>query len=263
MSDNPLLQKLKLPGRVFQLPSRGMFYNNGELDESVKDGEIHVHPMSALAEINMKNPDQLFSGQAVEAVFKDCVTGVLKPSQLLSKDVDAIMIFLRTATYGGAYEFSAKHTCADAKEHTYTADVDTWIAGSKLVDPTVINEQFTVKLPNDQVVRLRPARYESIIEILKSNQGKTEFTVEDHKRNLIHMLKSVIAQVDDVTDKEMIGQWIESPRLQSKWVSLIAEKIAELNNGWGIEPSWTAQCRDCGEEFTVHLPINPVDFFTE
>ena len=42
MSNNPLLQKIRLPGRIFQLPSRGLFYKNGELDESVKNGEIHV-----------------------------------------------------------------------------------------------------------------------------------------------------------------------------------------------------------------------------
>ena len=56
-STNPLLSKVKLPGRVFQLPSLGAFYQNGELDPAVKDGELHIHPMTALTEINLKNPD--------------------------------------------------------------------------------------------------------------------------------------------------------------------------------------------------------------
>ena len=111
MSENPLLQKIRLPGRIFQLPSRGLFYNNGELENTVKDGEIHVHAMSAFAEIHMKNPDQLFSGQAVDTVFRECVRGVVEPTKLLAKDVDAILMFLRTVTYGPNYEFTAKHTC--------------------------------------------------------------------------------------------------------------------------------------------------------
>ena len=65
MSDtvNPLLQGIKLPGRTFQLPSRGALYND-ELDGTIVGGEVHVHPMTALTEINLKNPDLLFNGKA-------------------------------------------------------------------------------------------------------------------------------------------------------------------------------------------------------
>jgi len=47
-NQNPLLAAIKMPGRVFQLPSRGIFYKDGELDETCKNGEIHVQPLSAL-----------------------------------------------------------------------------------------------------------------------------------------------------------------------------------------------------------------------
>ena len=33
---NPLLQKVQIPGEKFRLPSGGLFYNDGELDESVR-----------------------------------------------------------------------------------------------------------------------------------------------------------------------------------------------------------------------------------
>lgn len=260
MSDNPLLNKIRLPGRIFQLPSRGIFYKNGELDDSVKDGEIHVHPMSALAEIHMKNPDQLFSGQAVEAVFKDCVTGVLKPSQLLSKDVDAIMMFLRTVTYGSGYEYTARHICENAKDHSYIAEVDTMIGAAKMIDPTIVVELFTVKMENGQTVKLQPSRYEQIISILKHNESKKEITVVDMQENLMMMLTSVVVQVDDITDAAMIREWLT--KIPTTWVTKIAERVEAVND-WGPSMKWTAKCRDCGEEFTVELPINPVSFFTE
>lgn len=260
MSDNPLLQKIRLPGRIFQLPSKGIFYKNGELDETVKEGEIHVHAMSAFAEIHMKNPDQLFSGQAVDTVFRECVRGVTDPTKLLAKDVDAVLMFLRTVTYGPHYEFTARHTCENAKDHSYVADVDRMITEMKMIDPTVVNQMFTVEVSSGQKVKLQPSTYAQIVGMLKNNEGKKEITVDDMKANLMTMLMSVVVQVDDVTDKLHIAEWIK--QLSAKDVNKIAQRVEDVND-WGPNLKWTTKCRDCGEEFTVELPINPVSFFTE
>lgn len=261
MSDtNPLLQKLKLPGRIFQLPSRGIFYKNGELDASIKDAEIHVHPMSALDEINLKNPDQLFSGAAVEMVFKHCVSGVLKPTELLSKDVDAIMMFLRTVTYGPGYEFIAKHTCENAKEHPYTADVDQLISQMNMIDPTLIAESYTVELNNGQTVKLRPTKYQQTIDFVKNNENKKEITIQDQERNLLHVLLGVIESIDGITDEKLIEEWIRAA--PSPLINRVAEKIEKIND-WGPSLTWSCKCKDCGETFEVEVPINAVSFFTE
>lgn len=257
---NPLLSKVKLPGRIFQLPSLGLFYKNGELTDDVKNGEVHVRPMSALAEIHMKNPDQLFSGQAVETVFKECVEGVALPSQLLAKDVDAIMMYLRTVTYGPSYEFTAIHNCEHAKEHSYIADVDNFISTTVMLDPTTVDKLFTVTLPNTQVVKLQPSRYFQVVNLLKANQGKKEITVEDAKANLMMMLTSVVVAVDDISDAQMIDEWLR--QIPTTYVSQIATQIESINN-WGPSMRWKGPCRDCGKEFEVELPINPVSFFTE
>src|SRR5271168_5330615 len=172
---NPLLEGLKLPGRIFQLPSRGIFYHNGELADNVKDGEVHVYPMSALDEINMKNPDQLFSGAAVNTVFATCVKGVKKPSELLSKDVDAIMLFLRAVTYGPSYEFMAHHGCGEFdgvtkpfNDYSYTADIEQLMNEMKMIDPTVVGSMYTVNLANEQTVKLRPNKYQQVIDLIKA-----------------------------------------------------------------------------------------------
>jgi hypothetical protein len=159
---NPLLQKVKLPGRIFQLPSRGIFYQDGELSSNVKDGEIHVHAMSAIDEINMKNPDMLFSGKAIEEVCKTCIPDILKPHKLLARDVDAIMLFLRSVTYGNFFEVEIQHTCPDAKKQTYSLNIETLISGMRYLDPTMTDQNYAVNLPNDQVVHLQPARAKSL-----------------------------------------------------------------------------------------------------
>lgn len=260
MSDNPLLFKIRLPGRIFQLPSRGIFYKNGELDENVKEGEIHVRPMSALAEIHMKNPDQLFSGQAIESVFKECVSGIAKPTELLSRDVDAVMVFLRVVTYGDSYDFTARHHCEMGKEHSYIANVSTMIEKMQMIDPTVVEDTYSITMPNGQKVMLQPAKYSSMIEMVKSNEGKTDMSIDDMKNNLLQMLCSIVKQVDETTDPNHIKEWIS--KIETRWVTLIANK-AESINEWGPSLRWDCICKDCFEPFNIELPINPVSFFTE
>jgi len=264
MSDqtNPLLAGIKLPGRIFQLPSRGVFYTEGEVAEKVENGEIHIHPMSALDEINMKNPDQLFSGAAVNTVFKNCIEGLEKPSQLLSKDVDAIMLFLRAVTYGPGYEFVARHNCegGGGKEHTYIADIDQIINNMKMIDPTMMESMYTITMANGQVVKLRPNRYQQVVDLIKANENKTEITAEDQQKNLVMMLMGIIHSVDGINDTKLIEEWVS--KIPSPLVNRIAEKIENVND-WGPNLKWTCNCRDCGKDFTVEIPINPVSFFTE
>lgn len=257
---NPLLANLKLPGRIFQLPSRGIFYKDGELADNVKNGEIHIHPMSAMDEINMKNADQLFSGEAVNTVFKHCITGIEKPSQLLAKDVDAIMLFLRAVTYGSSYEFYAKHTCKDAKDHSYVADVEQMINQIKMIDPTTVENDYTVVLSNNQVVKLRPNRYQQVLDLIKKNENKKTITADEQKENLLLMLLGVIESVDGISNADNITEWVK--QIPSPMVNRIGDKIDGVNN-WGPSNKWTCRCRDCGTDFEVEIPINPVAFFIE
>lgn len=278
---NPLLAGLKLPGRIFQLPSRGLFYHNGELDDNIKDGEIHVRPMSALDEINMKNPDQLFSGAAVNTVFTTCISGIRKPAELLSKDVDAIMLFLRTVTYGSSYEFLAHHNCmvqklddngkpmtdifnkpvmVPTRDYTQIADIDHIINTMKIIDPTTVEQTYTLTLPTGQIVKLRPNKYQQVIDMIKANQMKKEITIDDQQNNLIMMLLGVIESVDGISDPALITEWIKA--IPSPYVNRIADKIEHINE-WGSDLKWTCKCNDCGTDYQVEIPINPVSFFTE
>ena len=72
---NPLLERARLPGQTFTLPSKGLFYKHGEVDDSVlaAKGEVMVYPMVTLDEINIKTPDKLLNGTAITDVFKRCM----------------------------------------------------------------------------------------------------------------------------------------------------------------------------------------------
>lgn len=254
---NPLLAKLKLPGRTFQLPSRGVFYTNGEVSST--EGEVHVHPMSAMTEISLKNPDLLFNGKAIEEVMAECVPEIKKPLELFGRDIDALMFFLRLVTYGPSFEINVKHTCEGAKQHSYVVDLEKMVMEMKPLDPT-LSDQFQVALPNGQVVRLRPVTFQHMIKLFQMNTGKDELTSDDIKANIAFNMINLVESVDGITDKKLIEGWVKkiSTPLQSK----ITDVIDRMNE-WGPAQTSKIKCRDCGELVDVELPLNPVSFFTE
>jgi hypothetical protein len=259
-STNPLLTKLRLPGRTFQLPSRGALYQNGELDATAKQGELHVHPMSALTEINLKNPDLLFNGKALISVVAECIPQIKKPTELFGRDVDALLFFLRLVTYGSEYRIEVKHDCEHAKQHSYVVDLDQMVINMKLLDPTLVEVKRVVTLPSGNKVITRPTKYEDVIALFHQSEGKKDLTVEDIKELAVTNLRCMIQQVDDVTDPKFIEEWIRT--LTTPEVTRITEAAGELND-WGPEQVVTLTCKDCKEPMKVELPLNPVSFFTE
>jgi hypothetical protein len=260
MTQNPLLMKVKLPGRTFQLPSHGAMYNNGELDASIKSGEIQVHPMSALAEINLKNPDLLFNGKALVAVLNECVPSIRQPLELFGRDVDALLFFLRLSTYGAEYRIEVKHDCETAKQHSYTVNLETLVSQMKQLDPTLIDLKRTVKLETGQTVYTRPMKFKDIIEMFQKSGNKKELTPDDIRDMAIANLMGMIERVEDVTEPAFIEEWIKS--LTTPMVNRITEAATELNS-WGPPQTVELKCKDCGEQIVVELPLNPVNFFTE
>jgi hypothetical protein len=259
VASNPLLERVKIPGRIFQLPSAGLFYTNGELDEDVENGEIHVYPMTAIDELNMKNPDMLFSGKAISIVFRHCVPSVKKPEELFAKDIDALMIFLRLVTYGPKYEIEAQHSCENSKGHSYLVDVEQIANTMKVIDHDYANEHFSVSLNNGQTVKMSPIRYKNVIKLMMMNENKKELTVADQEKNLITNLINIIESVDEVTDKKQIAEWLHvvSPQMMNELATAI-----ENSQSWGPDTNVELICKDCSQPFKVDVPINPISFFS-
>lgn len=259
IEQNPLISKLKLPGRILQIPSRGLLYTNGEIDESIHDGELHIQPMNAFDEVVLKNPDMLFSGRALDPVFQTCIHGVKKPTELFGKDVDAIMLFLRLVTYGPSYEIIANHNCEHGKQHSYNINLEEILGRMKYLDPTILEQHFTIKLENGQIVKLQPAKYSKIIEVLQANEGKKKLSVDDVQNNIHMNLMSIIHSVDGITNAAQISEWIHA--IPASYVEKIANNLDEIND-WGLDLTVKLACKDCGEVFEVELPINPISFFS-
>jgi hypothetical protein len=271
---NPLLGKVKLPGRVFQLPSKGVFYQPGVLADSVKNGEIQVKPMSALAEIKLRAPDLLLSGKLLAEVCAECIPEILQPESLVNKDVDAVFCFLVISTYGEFKRVSALHDdCKKADKpvwHEYKINIEL-IAGA--ANNEILNHKdmiYETTLPNGQVVKLRPTTFERAIDAMNI---ETKIATEEYEgkkldskdvenlvlSRLMSIIESVTSDGDTVTDAGQIYEWL---RVITKEYTTQIFKAYEKASEWGFDFQTKIICKDCKEPFPFDLELNPINFFS-
>lgn len=255
---NPLLERIQIPGSTFRLPSGGLFYNDQELAPDVKNGEVHVFPLTAIDEIIIRNPDKILSGKAITEVFARCIPDIKKPELLFSKDVDFLLMALRRVSYGQFVELTYTHNCKDGKEHIYKADLDPFIDQAKAIDPSSINTLYAVEVPNGQKVTLKPIRFIHTIEIMQSAQYDTS-NVVDLQKQLFDIMTTVINSVDEITNQSQIYEWV--CKIPRGWFKVIAEAI-DKSSDWGPKGVHKTKCLDCSDELSLDVPLNPIVFFT-
>lgn len=254
---NPLLARVEMPGSTFQLPSRGLFYDNAELRDDVEMGEVHVSPMSAYDEILMKSPDQLFSGESVEKVFNRCIQQVLRPKDLLAKDVDFLLVCLRQVTYGDEMDITYTHDCEDAEAQSYVIYLSEFIGTTKKIDPTTVGKLYTVTMDNGQVVKLHPSKFKDVIKMYQDTEPLS-MTIEAELEMSVFIIQSIIESVDGVTDPEHIKEWIKT--IPAGWLGTLTS-IIEKTSDFGPDFTLKTKCKDCGEEIEIQTPVNPISFF--
>lgn len=260
MNNNPLISNERLPGAKFQLPSLGLFYKDGELDPSVDNGEVHVHAMTAYDEILIKTPDLLLSGEAIEKVFARCIPEINKPLRLLSRDVDFLMICLRSVSFGSVVEVDHKHDCTNAKDHPYGISIEDFITRTKMMDPTMIEQQYTLQL-DDKLIHFSPLRYVDLIEIL--NFDTKDLTVEqihnETAKQITNLITSIAFNETIITQFDLILEWIKQLPIQP--LKKINKHLSDLEQ-WGTDMVYQIECKDCSQTINVSIPLNPMHFFT-
>lgn len=257
---NPLVEKLKKrqPGNKYRLPSRGLFYTNGELDPDTEDGEVIVYPMTTSDELKLRSRDMLLDGSAVIEVIRDRVPQVLKPEKLLAADVEYLLTCLRRVSYGPFLPFKFKCDKCDHPEAEYPLPLDTFLGKTRELTREEY-EQMVVNLDDIFTVKLQPSRFDALIKILQES-STVDFSenIEKMSKWMDFALAALIRSVDGVTDKDLIVEWLSEMDRGLK--EKLSEQVQRLNQ-WGIEFSYTIQCRGCGSNHNVKTDLNPIHFF--
>ena len=97
---NPTPELLKTPFDEVYLPSMGLFYSAGT-------PTIKVRELNAYDEILLSSPSLVYYGNAMKMLFNNVVlSDVLNYDDLLICDKNAILLFLRSTTYGDDVEMN-------------------------------------------------------------------------------------------------------------------------------------------------------------
>ncbi len=261
---NPLLEQLKrIPGETYRLPSRGMFYNNGELDPEVKNGEVVVYPMTTIEELLMQTPDAIFQGSAIEKTILACVPQVKKPKQLLALDIDFLLTCIRKVSFGDdlPIKYKCKSCGEEAKEHEYNIPLSHFIKNTKEITKDDY-ENCIINLDNKFEVKLKPVTFEELLKLLQLEGPKEEQTTEEKIEALdkvfVESMAALIERINTVDDKEMIKEFLS--QLYRNLKEELSEQIQQRNR-WGIEFNYEITCKECKKKENISTYLNPTSFF--
>jgi hypothetical protein len=278
MNNNPLKQYFRTAELYTKLPSGTHYYTANVVDFN-EDGEVGVSPMTAKDEVLLKNPDALLNGQAISTVIASCVPGVRKPDQLLSVDVEALMVAIRHASFGAEIDLDIE--CPECKHNNHFA----LGIQQTLSSMSTLEDEYKIGTKGGLSIFIRPSTYHEVVKgykaqfenykiakLLKDDSLSEDdritayssaFTkLSEMNAELVcdSIVKVVIAETDQsVTEREHIVEFIRE--MDQKVFKDISKTLAEINSK-GVQKEFDASCEKCKHTWKAEIDLNPVNFFT-
>jgi hypothetical protein len=224
MDEKVILQEnLSLPHDVVILPSQGKFYKTKK--KSVKVGYLTASDENLLASVGKLTGEEL----VLRLVRSKLYEPDLNPKDMLEGDIEAILLFLRTTSFGPEYNFSLTDPETGQKfERTITLDELSF--RNPQVEPDD-NGHYTTTLPkSNATVKVKPLSYGEATDL--------ERMAEEYPSNLVApkatwRLNKQIVEINGSTDKGEVAKFVEQmPIMDSKYISnflKINEPRIELN----------------------------------
>lgn len=279
-TQNPLVNFYRAPKLYVNLPSNGLFYDDGVI-EWPESNEVAVYAMTSKDEMIMKNPDALLNGEAVAQVIKSCVPQVKKPRSLISNDIDALLVAIQGATSGDDIDIEAE--CPECQEKvTGVGSIE-----GALETMSILKDSYKFKTYNDLEIEIKPFSYETQVKAgianFKSSRSLQVLSgIEDEFEQLkafnenfvqiaqlnFELIVDSVAKITGtgpdgekfvVTDKKAIVEFLEN--CESTIGKEIEKKIDEVNS-IGINKKILLECGSCGHQFEHEIGFDPVNFFT-
>lgn len=275
---NPLLEKIRMPGMTFSLPSKALFYHNQEVELEGGKPEVYVSPMTTMDELAITSVDKLLNGTAVDEVFARCIPSIKSPREILARDVDYLMMALRVVSFGASTTIDYQHSCDGARSCKYDIDVETSLIDKSVSLTPASLDKYEGDLSNGNHIILHPMTYGSLLsvqdtldEIRKATTLQARAETRSEKSAAADavsaasfsyykaMACAVIESIDGIDDQDNIREWVSLlPIPQRREMLELFDKV-EM---WGPPTTIELLCKDCEEVVNVPLDLNPVSFFT-
>jgi hypothetical protein len=239
---------LMMSYEAVKLPSKGLFYPNGL-------SEVNVEYMTSKDEDLLTTPSLIENGTVIDVLLRRKIkTPGVSPENLLLGDRGAIILFLRTSSYGTDYNVQVTDPRLGT---TFESVVD--LTRLKYKEVTIMPDEhgfFTVELPmRKKVVRFRLLTSGEDNRLFKQAKSIQEAYGEEFNQYSTMKLKAHIVSINEKTDRSYIDKFVDvMPALDAY---TIRKKIQEVSPD--IDMRYKFKTKD-GFEFEATLSMG-VDFF--
>ena len=251
--------KFVVPTDFVNLPSKGKFYPTGHA--LYNQEVVEIRHMTAKDEDILTSRTLLKKGVALDRMLQNLIVDkTIKLNDLLIGDKNALVVATRINGYGADYNTEIKcPSCGEKQEYTFDLNnLHYTTPGEELYNEynvtTSNNNTFLVPLPKtDYVVELK-------LLTGADEQRLTGLTTKRKKHKLpeairTDQLKSIIASINGVTDKNIVNDFIDSlPALDSRYLRTVYAKIMPAMDVEHFE------CAECEFQTTLEVPFT-TDFF--
>lgn len=233
---------------IVKLPSKGLFYKN-------KISEVNVEYMTSKDEDLLTTPSLIENGTVLDVLLKRKIkTKNIIPDDLLAGDRNAVILFLRSSSYGAEYSVQVPDPRTNI---TFKTTVDLQKLKYKKVNEQPDEQgHFTVKLPMRKktvIFRLLTSGEETML-FKKAEAIKDAYNQEFSEYSTLK-LKSHVISIEGNTDRTYIGKFIDA--MPAMDALTIRRKI--LNVSPDVDMDYEFQTKD-GYKFKAQLAVG-VDFF--
>ena len=233
---------------IVKLPSKGLFYKN-------KISEINVEYMTSKDEDLLTTPSLIENGTVLDILLKRKIKskGVVI-DDLLAGDRNAIILFLRSSSYGSTYSVQVPDPRTNV---LFKTNVDLLKLRYKKIKEQPNEEgHFTVKIPmRKKTVKFKLLTSGEETILFKQAEAHQEAMSLEFSEYSTLKLKSHIISIDDKTDRTYISKFIDAmPALDAL---TIRRKIIDVSPDVDMEYEFKAKD---GYKFKTQLSVG-IDFF--
>lgn len=276
IENNPLKQYFRRPALYIELPSGGKGYKEGVINIP-ESGQLPVYPMTAIDEITARTPDALFNGSAVVDIIKSCIPDILKPWEINSQDLDAILIAIKSAANGNQLEIiSVCPSCnEDAKYDVNLTIVLQTLQCANYDKPLSIQElEFKFRpLTYREMQEINTNQFQFQRELLLLNDENNTMPIEQKNAQTQVIMKNIT----EITMRTLATtiEYIKTPtsfvddtnfildfmRNCDRTIYIkIRDHVSELRASTEIKPL-NVKCIHCSHEYKQEFTLNMSDFF--
>ena len=274
MDNNPLRQYFRRPSVYMKLPSGGLGYPEGAIDET-ETGELPVYPMTAIDEITARTPDALFNGTAVVELIRSCIPNIKDPWAVSNVDLDAILVAIKAASSPNG-EMDIESACPKCEEVSgYKINLAGLLTGLSSPD-------FKTPLDlGDLSISFRPLSFREVNEAsvqqfeLQRIFNQLESAEDDEKKAKIMQegLQKITSLTMELLSKSIVE--IKTPTVPVTETTYILDFLQHCDRNLYIQiREYSAKIRQdselkpmqitcvaCGNKYDQTITLNPTDFF--